>query len=81
MTAGELLKKVRDRNRISQVELARRAQTAQTTISRWERDERSPTVAQLQKLLGVMGEELELSARRIPAKSTEDPDSPSSLLY
>jgi transcriptional regulator with XRE-family HTH domain len=50
---------------LSQRQLAARARTSQAAISRIERDLVSPSVATLASLLDLMGEELELSARRI----------------
>ena len=65
MTAGELLKETRGRHGLTQAQLARRARTSQAAISRIERDLVSPSVATLTTLLELMGEELELGARRI----------------
>jgi len=71
VSAGELLKQARRRNGVSQAELAARVGTRQTTISRWERGERSPTVEKLTELLAAMGEELALATRPIPDKKTD----------
>lgn len=60
-TAGELLREARLRHNMSQRALSVFARTSQTAISRWETGERSPTIEQLQRLLGALGEELVLS--------------------
>lgn len=65
MTAGEILRETRHRHGLTQAHLARRARTSQAAISRIERDLVSPSVATLATLLDLMGEELELSARKI----------------
>lgn len=65
MTAGELLRVVRRRHGLTQRQLADRARTSQSAISRIERDRVSPTVATLRELLDLMGEELELDAAQI----------------
>jgi transcriptional regulator with XRE-family HTH domain len=65
MTAAELIRSVRQRRGLTQAELAVRAGTTQTAISRLERGDRSPTTDTLRRLLLVMGEELEMRARRL----------------
>jgi transcriptional regulator with XRE-family HTH domain len=62
MDSGALLREVRQRHRLGQDALARRAGTSQAQISRIERGEISPGVATLTRLLAVMGERLELNA-------------------
>jgi transcriptional regulator with XRE-family HTH domain len=59
---GELLKEARTRHRVSQKELAMRASTTQSAISRIERDRVSPSVETLRELLYLLGEDLELGA-------------------
>lgn len=71
MDAAELLRSVRLRRGLTQAQLARRAGTTQTAISRLERGDRSPTTATLRRLLIVMGEDLELRGR--PLKAEHDP--------
>jgi transcriptional regulator with XRE-family HTH domain len=63
VTAGELLRDARRRHRVTQKQLAARAQTSQAAISRIERDVVSPSVATLSELLDLLGEELELDAK------------------
>ena len=62
MTPGELLKEARKRHGVSQKDLARRARTRQSAISRIERGGVSPTVETLSELLSLLGEDLVLQA-------------------
>jgi transcriptional regulator with XRE-family HTH domain len=71
VTAADLIRSVRTRRGLTQVELARRAGTTQTAISRLERGARSPTVETLRRLLLVMGEDLDLRSRGLTG--THDP--------
>jgi transcriptional regulator with XRE-family HTH domain len=61
---GELLREARARHRVSQQELAMRASTTQSAISRIERDRVSPSVETLRELLYLLGEDLELGAEQ-----------------
>ena len=63
---GELIRERRLYHGLSQAQLALRAGTTQAAVSRLERDELSPSVATVERLLAVMGEELRLSAVRAP---------------
>lgn len=63
MSTGTLIRTTRERHGLTQAQLAVRAGTSQTAISRIERDGLSPTVETLRRLLAVMGEELELGVR------------------
>lgn len=65
MDAGELIRRTRTDRGLSQTELAIRAGTTQTAISRLERGQRSPTVQTLRRLLVVMGEDLALGSHRL----------------
>ena len=56
-TPGQLL-----RDGVTQAQLAIRASTTQSAISRIERDQVSPTVATLRELLHLLGEDLVLSS-------------------
>lgn len=56
---------VRLRHGLSQAQLAVRAGTTQTSISRLERGDRSPSIETLRRLLVVMGEDVDLRARRL----------------
>jgi len=60
--AATLLRGVRQRHRIDQRTLARRAGTSQTQISRIERGIVSPSISTLERLLAAVGEHLELVA-------------------
>jgi transcriptional regulator with XRE-family HTH domain len=59
---GELLKEARGRHGVSQKQLAMRASTTQSAISRIERGRISPSVETLRELLYLMGEDLELGS-------------------
>ena len=72
MTSGGLIRATRQRHGLSQRRLARRAGASQAWISRLERDEVSPSIESLERLLLVMGESLELKAKRLPG---DDDDS------
>lgn len=61
-TPGELLKDARKRHGVSQKQLAMRASTTQSAISRIERDRVSPSVETLRELLYLLGEDLTLGA-------------------
>jgi transcriptional regulator with XRE-family HTH domain len=64
MTAGELLRRTRERHGLTQERLARRTGSDRSYISRVERGEMTPTVEWLGRALAAMGEELELGVRR-----------------
>jgi transcriptional regulator with XRE-family HTH domain len=64
MTPGELLKAARRRRGVSQAQLAIRAGTTQSAISRIESGRVSPTFATVQSLLDLLGEELTVASRR-----------------
>jgi len=61
-TPGNLLQEARKRHGVSQKQLAMRASTTQSAISRIERDGVSPSVETLRELLYLLGEDLELDA-------------------
>jgi transcriptional regulator with XRE-family HTH domain len=63
---AELVRSTRERLGLSQRRLALRAGTTQAAISRIERGLVSPTYTTLRELLGAMGEEPVLGARRMP---------------
>lgn len=68
---GEFIRAVRRRAGITQQQLAIRAGTSQAAISRLERGGPSPSCDTLNRLLRVMGRQLEL---RAPAPSSNDID-------
>jgi transcriptional regulator with XRE-family HTH domain len=53
--AAELIRRARERSRLSQRELARRAGTTQAAISRIERGLEKPTVERLEQILAGLG--------------------------
>jgi transcriptional regulator with XRE-family HTH domain len=65
MTSGELIRDARERHGLSQRRLALRAGASQAWISRLERDELSPSVESIERLLLVMGERIRLGAERL----------------
>lgn len=62
MDAGELLRERRHAHGLSQRQLAIRAGTRQSTLSRIENGHETPTVHRLDQLLSALGERLELAA-------------------
>ena len=75
--AGVLLTQVRREAGLTQAELARRAETSQAMVARYETGAASPTVRTLARLLRAAGHELELSG---PAASPTVPGSPVAVL-
>lgn len=63
MDAGSLLRYARDKARLSQRELGRRAGVSQTTISLIEDGRTSPRFSTLDRLLDICGFELEIVPR------------------
>jgi transcriptional regulator with XRE-family HTH domain len=61
-TPGQILREARRRHEVSQEELAARAATTQSAISRIEQDRISPSIATLRDLLFVLGEDLTLGS-------------------
>jgi predicted nucleotidyltransferase/DNA-binding XRE family transcriptional regulator len=59
-TSGALLKEARQRARLSQTDLARRAHVAQSVISAYEADRREPSLRTLGTLIEATGHKLEL---------------------
>jgi transcriptional regulator with XRE-family HTH domain len=58
---GSLVREARRRHRLGQSELAIRLGTSQPAISRIERDQVSPTIETLERILNAMGETLRVS--------------------
>jgi len=58
---GTLVKEARRRNGLGQADLAKRLGTSQPAISRIERDQVSPTVETLERILNAMGETLRVA--------------------
>ncbi len=67
--AGQVIRETRQKHGLTQAQLALRAGTTQTAISRLERDQRSPTVDTLNRLLLVMGERLDLVTQPLEAEA------------
>jgi transcriptional regulator with XRE-family HTH domain len=72
VASGELIRDARRRHGLSQRSLALRSGAGQAWISRVERNEVSPSVESLERLLSVMGETLSLEAERVGVEE-EDP--------
>lgn len=70
MTPGELISLVRQRNGLSQAELAARAGTSQPVISAYEHGRRDPSTQTLRRLIAAGGEQLLLS---VSASSSDLP--------
>jgi transcriptional regulator with XRE-family HTH domain len=58
---GFLIRDARRRRSLGQAELAKRLGTSQPAISRIERDQISPTIETLERILNAMGETLRVS--------------------
>ncbi|MGH2940876.1 MAG: helix-turn-helix domain-containing protein [Solirubrobacterales bacterium] len=65
MKSGQIIRDARARHGLSQRRLALRSGAGQAWISRVEREEVSPSVESLERLLLVMGETLSLRVERI----------------
>jgi uncharacterized protein len=68
LTAGALLRQARKRAGLSQVELANRADVAQSVISAYESGHRQPSLPVLTQLIEATGFELTLVLRRQPGR-------------
>jgi transcriptional regulator with XRE-family HTH domain len=66
MRAGELLRAARLERGLGQADLARRAATTQTYVSRVERGDVTPSVETLQRLLHAMGLRLRVEVEPLP---------------
>lgn len=67
MKVGHLIREARDRAGMTQNDLAARAQTAQSAISRVECDSISPTVDTLERLIECTGARLQIALSLPPA--------------
>ena len=70
-TARDILRLVRRRQRLTQLELAERAGVSQNVVSRYESRRQQPTVAALERLVAVCGYTLEWSLRHTPDTALE----------
>jgi transcriptional regulator with XRE-family HTH domain len=66
MDGGRLLREARLERSLDQAELARRAGTTQTYVSRIERGAVSPSLNTLRRLMNAMGVDLHLSVESLP---------------
>jgi transcriptional regulator with XRE-family HTH domain len=64
MSPGALLREARRRHSVSQKQLAARAGTTQSAISRIEKDRVSPSFETLRELLDLLGEDITLGSER-----------------
>ena len=71
MNAIALLREARMRAGMTQRDLARRARTSQSVVARIEREQTSPTVETLSRLLSATG--FTLDAELVPERKTVDP--------
>lgn len=74
MTAGVTLREARQRARLSQTDLARRAGVAQSVISAYESGKREPSLRTLERLVAATGGRLTVSVEPGPVVGL--PDSP-----
>jgi transcriptional regulator with XRE-family HTH domain len=70
--SGQIIRDARVRHGLSQRRLALRSGAGQAWISRVEREEVSPSVESLERLLLVMGETLSLGTERMDADEDRD---------
>ena len=63
---GALVREARLRSGLGQAELARRAATTQTYVSRVERGATTPSLSTLERLLGAMGLRLRVVVEAVP---------------
>lgn len=75
-TPGGVLREARHRLRLSQNDLAQRAGVAQSAVSAYESGRRTPTLATLDRLLSVMGQELIIGSRNTLDAVGGLPDTP-----
>ncbi len=68
---GDLLRDARRRSGLDQAELARRAATTQTYVSRVERGVTVPSLPTLERLLHAMGLRLRLSVEAVPTGNSD----------
>lgn len=73
-SAGQLIRKARQRARLSQPELARRAHVAQPVISAYESGHREPGIHMFTKLIEATGHELSFRITPAPGRLLGLPD-------
>ena len=75
-TPGAILREARQRARLSQTDVAERAQVAQSVVSAYEGDRRSPSLATLSRLIEATGHHLVLELEREQDTPPGLPDTP-----
>ena len=76
VSAADTLRRARERSRLSQSDLARRAGVAQPVISAYESGRREPSVTTLARLVAATGHELDLELIPVPGRALGLPASP-----
>ena len=75
-TSAELLRAARQRSRLSQPDLARRAGVAQSVISAYESGRREPSLPTLRRLIEATGHDLTIELVDTPDRTRGLPDTP-----
>ncbi len=75
-SAAALLRSARERARLSQTDLARRAGVAQSVISAYESGGREPSLPTLVRLVAATGHDLEIDVVPAPDQALGLPDTP-----
>ena len=70
MAVASLIRQARERSRLTQAELARRAGTSQSAIARYERGVAQPSLLTLERLLNACGERLLIEAVPDPVRAS-----------
>jgi hypothetical protein len=76
VTSAALLREARERARLSQTDLAKRAGVAQSVISAYESGRREPGLATLTRLIAATGHELSIDLVESPGRRLGLPDTP-----
>ncbi len=76
LNSADLLRSARQRARLSQTDLARRAGVAQSVISAYESGRREPSLPTLTRLIEATGHELAIDLVALPERALGLPDSP-----
>ena len=75
-SSGAILREARQRAHLSQTDVAERAQVAQSVVSAYEGNRRSPSLATLSRLIEATGHQLVLGLERDEDASPGLPDTP-----
>jgi predicted nucleotidyltransferase/DNA-binding XRE family transcriptional regulator len=76
LNSADLLRAARQRARLSQTDLARRAGIAQSVISVYESGRREPSLPTLTRLIEATGHQLAIDVVAVPERALGLPDSP-----